>query len=130
MVYNRDSLWLHLYTAYEIMILQGRYGDLTVEEAFEHTTDGPDCPIARCYAADDFIALCAEAGFDAEFLGGYPSRHELELLDRYGDEAIADERLDERHRSFLRELERDGDGYPMWRGKHAGVGGSYVLTAR
>ena len=51
MVYNRDSLWLHLYTAYEIMILQGRYGDLTVEEAFEHTTDGPDCPIARCYSA-------------------------------------------------------------------------------
>ena len=130
MVYNRDSLWLHLYTAYEIMILQGRYGDLTVEEAFEHTTDGPDCPIARCYSGGDFIELCAEAGFDAEFLGGYPSRHELELLDRYGDEAIADERLDERHRSFLRELERDGDGYPMWRGKHAGVGGSYVLTAR
>ena len=130
MVYNRDSLWLHLYTAYVIKIREGRYPELSDEEAFEHTTDGPDCPIARCYDPEEFIALCAEAGFEAGFLGGYLSRHELALLDSDGEQAIGDDRLGAEHRDFLRELERDGDGYPTWRGKHAGVGGSYLLVAR
>jgi ubiquinone/menaquinone biosynthesis C-methylase UbiE len=127
MVYNRASIWFHLYAAYEVQVRDGLYPDLSAEDAFQHTTDGPDCPIALCFAPEDFVALCDRAGFDTEFLGGYLSRHELETLERSRDAAIADERLAAEHRDFLRELELDGDGYPTWRGKHAGVGGSYAL---
>jgi SAM-dependent methyltransferase len=127
MVYNRDSVWFHLCTAYVTQILEGRYADLATEDAFQFTTDGPDCPIARCWRGEDFVALCREAGFEATFLGGYPSRYELEQLEEHRDRAIEHDRLGREHREFLRELERDENGYPTWRGKHAGVGGSYVL---
>ena len=128
MVYNRDSIWLNLWTAYVVQVLQGQYADLPAERALQFTTDGPDCPIARCWRGEDFVALCREAGFDARFLGGYPSRHELEQLSEHWEDAIGDERLGREHREFLREIELDEDGYPTWRGKHAGVGGSYVLS--
>lgn len=130
MVYNRDSVWFHLFVAYMVKILDGLYPELDDEEAFQRTTDGPDCPIARCYRPGDFIALCDGAGFEAEFLGGYLSKHELGCIDEHLEGAIADERLAPGHREFLRELERDGNGYPTWRGKHAGIGGSYVLRSR
>lgn len=130
MVYNRASVWFHLFCCYEVQVVDGLYADLSPEEAFQRTTDGPDCPIALCYEPEDFVALCDRAGFDAEFLGGYLSRFELERLERARDAAIADERLGDEHREFLRELEMDDDGYPTWRGKHAGVGGSYVLRRR
>ena len=130
MVYNRASVWFHLFAAYEVQIVDGLYSELSTEDAFQHTTDGPDCPIALCFAPEDFVALCGRAGFDAEFLGGYLSRHELETLERSRDAAIADQRLGAEHRDFLRELEADGDGHPLWRGKHAGVGGTYVLRRR
>jgi SAM-dependent methyltransferase len=127
MVYNRDSVWLHLYAAYVVMLLEGRYADMTVEDAFQLTTDGEDCPIARCWRAEDFIALCDHAGFRAEFLGGYLSRHELEQLSRYREQAVSDPRLGAEHRAFLEQLEFDPRGLPMHRGLYAGVGGAYVL---
>jgi SAM-dependent methyltransferase len=127
MVYNRDSAWLHLYTAYVVMLLEGQHSGMSVEDVFQLTTDGPDCPIARCWRAEDFSRLCAEAGFHAEFLGGYLSQHELELLSRYREQAIADPRLGAEHREFLGALEFDERGMPMHRGLYAGVGGAYVL---
>ena len=130
MVYNRDSIWLHLYTAYVVKLLEGRYPELAVDEAFERTTDGEDCPIARCYRPADFASICNEAGFEADYLGGYLSLHELQQLEPHLDAAIADERLDAEHRDFLRELEMDDAGLPTWRGVHAGVGGSYSLLKR
>ena len=127
MVYNRDSVWLHLYVAYVVMLQEGKHPELPVEEVFQLTTDGPECPVARCWRAEDFIGLCEQAGFQAEFLGGYLSRHELQLLDRYRQRGIADERLAGEHREFLRGLEFDDHGLPSYRGHHAGVGGAYVL---
>jgi SAM-dependent methyltransferase len=127
MVYNRDSVWLHLYTAYVVMLLEGRHSEMAVEDAFQLTTDGEECPIARCWPADDFTTLCEGAGFRAEFLGGYLSRHELDLLSRYRERAIADRRLGDEHREFLDELEFDEDGLPLQRGRYAGVGGAYIL---
>ena len=75
----------------------------------------------------DFASICNEAGFEADYLGGYLSLHELQQLEPHLDAAIADERLDAEHRDFLRELEMDDAGPPTWRGVHAGVGGSYSL---
>jgi ubiquinone/menaquinone biosynthesis C-methylase UbiE len=127
MVYNRDSVWLHLYTAYVVMLVEDRYRELPVEEAFQLTTDGKECPIARCWRAEDFIGLCDRAGFEARYLGGYLSRHELDVMSRYRDRAISDPRLAAEHREFLEGLELDGRGLPMHGGVHAGVGGAYVL---
>lgn len=127
MVYNRDSVWLHLYTAYERMICEGTFGGLDVEEAFARNTDGAECPISRCYRGEEFVAVCEAAGFDARFAGGYLSRRELRSLDESWAAALADGRLGGDHREFLRALTFDGSGLPMYRGFHAGIGGVYHL---
>jgi SAM-dependent methyltransferase len=127
MVYNRDSLWWHLYTAYDRMIVDGTLAGLDVAEAFRRNTDGPECPISVAYRGADFVATCERAGFEAEFVGGYLSSHELECLSRSWAQAIADPRLGDEHRGFLRELTYDAAGRPMYRGFHAGIGGTYRL---
>ena len=127
MVYNRDSLWFHLWTGYVRRVVEGRYEGFSSDEAFSRNTDGEDCPISRAYRAADFIGLAGQAGFEARFLGGYFARIELSSDRELRQQAIADRRLLDEHRRFLERLELDGDGYPMHEGKHAGVGGAYVL---
>ena len=130
MVYNHDSIWLHLYVAYELMILQNRFSGMNVYDAFAKTTDTEACPIARCYGGHEFISMCEHAGFSAEYVGGYLSLLELSLLTRYRESSSEDERLAEEHRDFLRDLTFDDRGYPIYRGKHAGIGGVYRLHKR
>jgi ubiquinone/menaquinone biosynthesis C-methylase UbiE len=128
MVYNRDSTWLHLATAYELQIVQGKWAGESIDEAFRHNTDGPDCPISRAWAPSEFVAMCERAGFEATFLGGYPSRMELDSLRRLRERALVDERLGEEHRAFLREVTLDADGLPVRDGVHAGIGGTFRLS--
>ena len=45
MVYNRQSIWYHLYVPYVLQIEEGKFPGLTLDEAFQRSTDGPDCPI-------------------------------------------------------------------------------------
>ena len=127
MVYNYHSLWLHLYTAYDKMIIQNAFPGLTLEEAFAKNTDGEDCPISKCYSPETFIDMCNKANFQAEFVGGYLSSHELDLLKELGERAVADERLGEEHKKFLLSLAYDQLGYPIYKEKHAGIGGVYRL---
>ena len=128
MVYNCDSLWLHLYTAYEKMIVQGAFAGLTVCEAFSKNTDGEDCPISICYKWQDFTEMCQLVGFNnVEYSGGYLSETELRSLYNYGQKALDDERLGSEHKDFLRSLIFDSRGLPMYKGKHAGIGGVYHL---
>jgi len=127
MVYNRDSIWMHLYTAYDKMILQNCYSGMTLDEAFTRNTDGDNCPISRCYSASEFIPLCRQAGFRAQFVGGYLSLHELQELEALGAQAINDVRLPEPHRAYLRELTYDESHFPLHDGHHAGIGGVYTL---
>jgi hypothetical protein len=130
MVYNRNSLWFHLYTAYDKMILQHAFPGLTAEEAFAKNTDGESCPISRAYRPEEFIDLCRQAGFETEFVGGYLSRHELQLFRKLSEEALDDKRLAEEHKNFLGSLLIDKKGYPIYKGKHAGIGSVYVLWKR
>src|SRR3990170_4792001 len=127
MVYNRNSLWFHLYTAYDKMILRKAFPGLTVEQAFSRNTDGEHCPISRCYHPDEFMDLCHRAGFQGEFAGGYFSTLELELFEGGGNQAACDDRLPSVHREFLRGLRCDTKGFPQYRGKYAGIGGVYKL---
>jgi ubiquinone/menaquinone biosynthesis C-methylase UbiE len=127
MVYNRDSVWRHLYVAYERMILERAFRGADLDEAFRRSTDGDECPISRCYEGAEFTAMCERAGFEAEYMGGYLSLHELSRLKELGERAIADDRLAEEHRRFLGELDMDPAGMPTYSGKHAGIGGVYRL---
>jgi SAM-dependent methyltransferase len=127
MVYNRDSLWFHLYTAYERMIVEDMFPGADVHDAFRRNTDGPDCPISRSYPPQEFAGLCRSAGFDVDYVGGYLSTHELQVLERSWARAIADDRLADEHRDFLRSLTFDFAGRPMYAGRHAGIGGTYRL---
>lgn len=128
MVYHKDSLWLHLYTAYVRQIVQGQFRNLTAIDAFSKNVDGTECPIARCYSGEEFLELCRHAGFRGAFLGGYLSRHELRMWRRYGRKAVNDTRLGEEHRKFLAQITFDDRRLPIYDGKHAGVGGVYRLV--
>jgi SAM-dependent methyltransferase len=128
MVYNAHSLWFHLYTAYERMIVAGDFAGLDAREAFQRNTDGIECPVSRCYTPAAFAELCAEAGLDADYVGGYLSRRELQSLRESWARAIADPRLPREHRGFLRALTFDPAGMPMYEGHHAGIGGVYWLS--
>lgn len=127
MVYNRKSVWFHLYTAYERMILENAFPGADAYEAFRRSTDGPECPISRSYLPAEFSDICRAAGFEAEYVGGYLSSHELTVLERSWAQAITDVRLAHEHREFLRELDFDFAGRPMHGGEHAGIGGTYRL---
>jgi ubiquinone/menaquinone biosynthesis C-methylase UbiE len=127
MVYNSDSVWLHLYVAYEKMLHDEAFAGLELDEAFRRLTDGIECPISRHYSAEAMSAMCEQAGFSARYAGGYLSEHEMRQLETHWARAIADERLAEPHRDFLRALSFDAQGRPMIRGFHAGIGGVFHL---
>ncbi|MBD0370368.1 MAG: class I SAM-dependent methyltransferase [Pyrinomonadaceae bacterium] len=127
MVYNRDSLWLHLYTAYVRMIVQGDFQGLDLMEAFTRNTDGENCPIARCYSASEFTSICREAGFDCDYAGGYLSDTELASYKKHAKAALKDARLAEEHKEFIASLSFDEEGLPRHNGHYAGIGGVYWL---
>lgn len=127
MVYNRDSVWRHLYVAHDLVLHDPDFAGLEIDEAFKRSTDGLDCPISRNYSGADFVAMCERAGFEAEYLGGYLSSVETTALELSRENAVAEPRLAAEHRDFLRSLEFDPEGRPMRDGKHAGIGGSYRL---
>jgi SAM-dependent methyltransferase len=127
MVYNRDSLWFHLYTAYEKMVLQGEYKGLSIEEAFSRNIDGSGCPMARCWVHEEFEAISRSVGFSCEYHGGYLSYPELFSFRSYYDKAIADTRLSSEHRIFLQSLVLNKKGLPLYKGFLAGMGGVYTL---
>ena len=126
-VHNADSIWFHLYVAYELVILQERFAGMDIYEAFSKTTDTEDCPISRCYIPDEFISLCENAGFNAKYVGGYLSKEELNWLRDYIQSALHDERLGDEHRDFLLNLSFDERGFPKYEGEYAGIGGVYSL---
>jgi ubiquinone/menaquinone biosynthesis C-methylase UbiE len=127
MVYNHDSLWLHLFTAYERMIVEGAFQGMSVEEAFARNTDGVDCPIARCYRAEEFTRMCEEAGFSCEYAGGYLSDTELKSYRKHHRAALREKRLADEHKRFISALVFDEEGLPKYQGKYAGIGGVYWL---
>ena len=128
MVYNRDSLWVHLYVAYERQLVQGIDPELDIEAAFQRSTDGPDCPISRAYRKDEFARLARDAGFELEAFGVAPSVFEMSLLPKRFS-AIVDRRLRRESRDFLSALRFDERGLPMVNDVHAGIDGCYRLRA-
>lgn len=130
MVYNRNSLYFHLWVAYKKMIISSKFrdtfGKMTLEEAFSKSTDSTSCPKSVAYKGEDFVKVCQKIGFDAEFLGGYFIKKGIKLYNKYKDVAPKDKRLNEESRKFISEVDGSGD-YPTYKGKYCGFGGSYFL---
>jgi ubiquinone/menaquinone biosynthesis C-methylase UbiE len=130
MVYNRNSVFFHLSVAYARLILDPQFAGQMADEVFVQSTDGPKCPISRCYESSEFCAMCEAAGFDVEYVGGFVASNELDLWHMHASRALQDHRLVNPHKAFLKELDWDEKGLPMYRGKHAGIGGTYRLQKR
>lgn len=145
MVYNYDSIWLHLFLAYVVMIRQkGRFRDIHFDpqmglrDIFAKTCDGLDCPVARIWKPLEFIQLGEASGLKTEFKGGYFAPKDLAIWEGHPDnikswsvwrdEALTCAELLEEHQTFLRELNSDSRGYPLHAGKCAGISGVFDLT--
>jgi SAM-dependent methyltransferase len=127
MVYFQDSIWYHLYVPYHLRRLNPDYAGLTQEEAFTRSTDGPGCPVSRCYSAETVNALFASAGLSSKFVGASVSVFEMSLLpSRFN--ALMDEAIDREHRAFITGLTFDNRGVPMRGGVIAGIDGVFEFS--
>jgi SAM-dependent methyltransferase len=127
MVYNRQSIFFHLWVAYQRQIVNGDFPGLDADSAFSKATDGEDCPISRPYRPEDFVELCLAAGLETEFVGGYFASMELDLMGTAGSAAMADKRLGVEHRNFLASLTKNEAGFYLHKQKTAGHGGVYSI---
>lgn len=127
MVYVKDSIWYHLYTVYETMIILEKFASYDVATAFSKNTDGENCPMSRCYDPDTFISLCESEGFRCTFEGGYFTHTELNSISKYYEKALLDPRLNENHKQFLQALRFDQKGYPTYKDHYAGLSGIFHL---
>lgn len=127
MVYNYNSLWLHLYTAYIHQIQKGLYRDLNLEEAFRRTTDGPHCPISRCYEPSEFVEFVKKFDFIGRFKGSSISLRELVLLPKRF-EAIRNRKLNREHRDFLSAITLDVKGHPIVADHVTGINACFEFT--
>ena len=127
MIYNYDSLAVHMDVAYIKQIVEGLYRNETLRQAFQHTTDGVDCPISLCYKPQEWIEICESAGFTAHFTGVGVGLGECDLAARRF-EAGKHPDLPKESRAFLRELTFDARGLPLYRGHYAGIDACFALT--
>lgn len=127
MVYNYDSIWVHLYVAYERTIVNKLYGDESLHEQFRHSTDGEDCPISNCYRPAEWISICRQAGLNARFAGASVSVYELSLLEKRFA-AIMNPKLPRESRDFLTSLTFDQNAIPRSNGHVAGIDACFHVT--
>lgn len=121
MVYNYNSLWVHLYVAYHLQIYLGKYSEMSIRDAFRKTTDGEFCPISNCYKPEEFIAELKKAGFsEASYRGAGISAFEMTHLPSRLT-ALMEQRLGVEHRKFLYDLTFDSKGLPLHDGHVAGI---------
>ncbi len=128
MVYNYNSLWMHLYVAYQRSIMEGLYPEASLREAFTRSTDGEGCPIANCYKLEEWNGLAAQAGFASECSGVGISLFEASLFPQRFT-ACMNAKLNPESRDFLLSLEIDARGLPVdpSTGFLAGVDACFVM---
>jgi SAM-dependent methyltransferase len=124
MVYNHDSVWLHLYVAYIVQIENALYADLPTRVAFTRTTDGEDCPLNAVWRPEEMLALGEQAGFEPAFLGAAVSLWELYLLPKRHI-ACLHPALPRESRAFLMNLHLDQQDMPTHGDHRAGIDGCF-----
>ena len=128
MIYNYDSVWLHLFAAYLYRMKQPEAKGLSLAEAFKRVTDTPQCPISHAWTPRDVAAMAQTAGLTATHLGNAVAVSEVAILPKRFD-AILDPKLEEEHRDFLLGLTFDARGVPYSGSQAAGLDGCYELRA-
>lgn len=129
MVYNYESVWLHLYAAHMLRFTRAEGLRQTVREAFRRSTDSEDCPISEAWTPSQVSDMSAQAGFVCRHLGNAVSLHELIILPKRF-EAILNAELEQEHRRFLLGLTFDRRGLPYSGDKAAGIDACYLLEPR
>ena len=127
MIYNYDSLFLHLHTAYIVRVKESRMKELSLRDAFRELTDAPGCPISHCYRPQEFVDIVEREGFRGNHVGNALSAYELQILPLRG-EALQKRELPREHRDFLRELRLDDRGLPKHGDHLAGIDGCYRFS--
>lgn len=124
MVYNYESIWVHLYVAHVLRTTDPEFTGLPVMDVFKKSTDGKDCPINNCWSPAQFQTLAGDAGFDCHHLGNAISLWEMSLLDqRFAATQNLD--LEAEHRKFLLALTFDDRAIPHYQGRVAGIDGCF-----
>ena len=126
MVYNYNSLWLHLHVAYLVRIMKRLYSGIPVRDAFGRFTDGEECPLAKVYKPEEWSALANKAGFECTYLGAAMAVREFYDFPMRCS-AIMHAKLEEEHRRFLIGLRLDARGLPLYGDTLAGIGGCYYM---
>ncbi len=126
MVYNSESVWFHLYVGYIWKLKCRKNKDLSTREAFRLTTDGKECPIAKCYEKNEFLEVFSKAGFKGSHTGNAISLHELKCMEHRFD-ALSDQRYPSEHRDFISNLTFDLRGFPMHKGDVAGINACFTF---
>jgi ubiquinone/menaquinone biosynthesis C-methylase UbiE len=127
MLYNYDSIFMHLYIPYCMQMLAGTYGDKPLHEAFRRSTDGESCPISKAYKPREVEYVGERAGFKVKYLDSAISSSEMAILPKRFD-ALMDVRLEHEHRDFLANLTFDKFGRPIHEGYVAGVDAVFELV--
>lgn len=126
MVYNSESVWFHLYVGCIWKLKWKRNKDLSTREAFRLTTDGKECPIAKCYENNEFMEFFSKAGFTGSHVGNAMSLHELGCMYHRFD-ALADQTYPSKQRDFISNLTFDARGFPMYEGNVAGINSCFTF---
>jgi SAM-dependent methyltransferase len=127
MVYNHNSIWVHLYVAHILMTTDSKYSNLNIEEAFKRSTDGFECPLSRKWRISEMVSLGESAGFNVRHLGNAISLIEMSILPKRF-EPLMDPSFRAESREFLSQLKFDDRGVPFFKGNIAGIDGCYELT--
>jgi ubiquinone/menaquinone biosynthesis C-methylase UbiE len=126
MVYNYNSIFLHLHVAFIARLMKGLYKNVPIRDAFRRFTDGEECPISSVYKPEEFLQLANGAGLHCEFIGASVSVKELaDLHLRW--QAVMHPGLEEEHRHFLINLQFNERGLPLFNDVIAGHDGCYRL---
>jgi SAM-dependent methyltransferase len=125
-VYNYHSVWMHLYVAFQLMLIEGQHSGKSLRQAFTASTDGPDCPISECYTSEEFVGMCTRAGLEARLRGVAMSAWEMKLFPQRWD-ALLDKRLPSESRKFLYDLTLNERGIPCFHGNVAGISACFEL---
>jgi len=128
MVYNYNSIWMHLYVNYIVRIQQGKYSGLSNRDAFSKTTDGPNCPYMDCYTPDEYIEFVQSVGgLICSLTGVSMSSHEMNQLPlRY--KALQNTELCLESREFLYNLTFDKRGFPLYNNNVAGINACFKVA--
>jgi hypothetical protein len=135
MIYNRESVFYHLYVAYVLRFLSTQESgiplsddytpDDPVDMVFSQVTDGTDCPISTAYKQAEFMDMLPGRRY---YGGGFCcSLDLLTFAGRFIPRAVNDPRLEDEHREFLSAVEYRG-WIPYYKSMPCGGDAVYYMT--